>query len=465
MMDPNRHDLTRIIFDALGHIDEWKLGDSDVAAAKGYPREYSFDVIDDYGMVFVDVVLDAETRQPICHEVNGPNGVGSDALTGESSDRARNEAHQVMRRLQERGYLKGARLDRPVVTIHAHQHWKAFRTGFEFYTRADDFATILADLLPGNLVNRRGANEPLGDEDLSVIIGDVPSVAAGIEVDLQTGQFSYKGRPVTFLGNPNLMPELIRIGQIPADRKWSEVVDLRVFHAWRLTRDIHNKSYQQKLFAGTGIRPMRNFEARSPEEALSLSCEHLTHGPVVLKPNGTSGGTGVHVVVPSMTKSEVRKKIDAVVEDCLAKYGTNADSALFPLRGFEFVRSTGYPMASGEHLWDLRIGVLFEPGMIRTFPVSIRVTPLPFDPDTFHLDRDQWVSNVSGRTSYCLLSGMDDKVLASIGMTPELLDTVFQASAKWTAKAWDMDVRGQNVYEDACEQDDPDFYPYNKFAA
>jgi hypothetical protein len=156
------------------------------------------------------------------------------------------------------------------------------------------------------------------------------------------------------------------------------------------------------------------------------------------------------------------------VNDCVAKYGPNSEAALFPLRGFEFVRSTGYPLAGGQHLWDLRLGVLFEPGLVRVFPVSMRVTPKAFDPEAFHLDHEQWVSNVSGRSSYCLLSGMDDAALAAIGMTPAMLDRVLAASARWVDKAWDADARGGmagGVFEDACEQLDPDFYPSQKFAA
>jgi hypothetical protein len=389
-MSPHRHDLTRIIFAGLNHIDEWRLGDPLRAAAKGYPREYAAEVIDDFGIVFVDIVLDARTGQPVCHEVNGPNGVGSDAHTGDSALRAENEVRQALRRLQELGCLSPAgRLVRPVATLHAHQHWKAFRTGCEFYTRVHDFAAYLARSLPGNELCCRAAAESLGRERLAVIMGDVPAVAAGLMINAEQRRLEYQGRPVIFLGNPNLVSELVRTGKLPADERRNPPLDLRGFHAWRLLHVIHDKALQQQLLAGTGFEPLRHFEASSPDEALRRTRELLTHGPVVLKPNGTSGGTGVHVVVPDMNDREIAARLDAVLADCVAKYGDNTESTVLPIRGFEFVRSTGYPLPGGEHLWDLRIAVQFEPRRALVYPVSLRVTPKPFDPANFHLDRDQ----------------------------------------------------------------------------
>jgi len=437
-MHSDRHQLTRIIFAGLNHIDEWRLGNPLLAASKGYPRKFAAEMLDDFGMVFVDVVLDHRTGRPVCHEVNGPNGVGSDALTGESSLRADNEARQAVCRATELGLVSSVgRVKSPVVTIHAHQHWKAFRTGCEFYARVADFADCLARYMPGNDMCLRGATESLGSEHISVVAGDVPAVAAKLEVNTSSRRLEYDGRPVVFIGNPNLLPELVRIGKLSGGPRLAESVDLRVFHAWRLLRVIHDKALQQQLLPGTGIDPLRCFEAYTPEEALTRTRESLAHGPIVLKPNGTSGGTGVHVVVPEMTDDDIASRLKAVVADCVAKYGPNAEATVLPWRGFEFVRSTGYPLSDGEHLWDLRIAVLFEPGMAHVFPVSMRITPKPFDPRTFHLDRDQWVSNVSGRNGSLLLSGLDDEALQIVGWTSGKLEQAFQAAVGWTMKAWD----------------------------
>jgi hypothetical protein len=127
------------------------------------------------------------------------------------------------------------------------------------------------------------------------------------------------------------------------------------------------------------------------------------------------------------------------------------------------VRST----ALGGRLWDLRIAVLFEPGKASVFPVSMRLAPTPFDPRTFHEDRDQWISNVSGRQVTLLRSGMDDDALLAVGMTPDRLEQVFRASVLWTMRAWDASARGGGrgggVHEDDAELLDASFYPREKF--
>lgn len=459
--------LLRLLAIGSNDIEEWRLADPGVAAAKGYPRVFPAPVLDDWGIVFVDVTIDATTGEPVCHEVNGPNAVGSDALTGDSLQRASFEARQALRRAEEREHLVDGRFRRPVVTVHAHQHWSAFRTAGEFYPRVGRFADELEAQVDGARIELRGGADELGDEDVSVVLGDVPSVTAHLTVDPATGRFEYRGRPVVFIGNPNVLSELVRTGVAPAEPDAQERLDLRVFHAWRLVTTVHDKALQQDLFAGTGIRPLDHFESPTRERALLAAREMLATGPVVLKPNGTSGGAGVHVVVPGMTDDEVRARVDAVIDDCVAKYGDNAATSVLPIRGFEFVQSTGYSMADGGHLWDLRIAVLFEPGTAHVFPVTLRIAPAAFDERAFAHDRDQWVSNVSGRDVTLLKSGLDDAALAAVGMTPALLDGVFDASVRWTMKAWDCSQRGGGpqgvVYEDVCENDDVSFYPREKF--
>jgi hypothetical protein len=468
-MTPTGHQLVRILAAGLHDIEEWRLGDPALAAAKGYPREYPAEVIDDEGIVFVDLALEAGTGRLVCHEVNGPNAVGSDALTGDSALRAASEARQAVRRASEMGCLMAdGKLTRPVATLHAHQHWRSFRTAGEFYPRVDQFADRLESSLPGISICRRSATEAPGREEVTVVMGDVPAVAAQTSFNRDAGRFEYHGRPVIFAGNPNLIPELVRTRKLPREELRQSAAELRVFHAWRLMHVVHDKALQQQLLRGTGIEPLRYFEAATREEAFHLARELLRHGPVVLKPNACSGGAGVHVVAPGMSDAEVRDRIAAVVADCVAKYGENSEATLFPLRGFEFVRSTDFPLPDGGRLWDLRIAVLFEPGRARVFPVSLRLAPQPFDPRSFHLQRDQWVSNVSGRRDTFLKSGMDDAALGAVGMTPDLLERAFQSCVRWTLKAWDRAVRdggGRSaVYEDECEARDPQFYPWSRFS-
>ncbi len=458
-MTEDPHQLLRLALAGAGDIEEWRLGDPARAAAKGYPRAYPAPVLDDRGIVFLDIVVEEGTGDLVCHEANGPNAVGSDALTGDSRSRARNEADQALARL--------ALLEGPAVTLHAHQHWRAFRTGGEFFPRVDDFARILASQVPGRRVRLRGAHEALGEEDIAVVFGDVPRVAADLDLDAETGLFHYRGRPVAFLGNPNLATELARLGRLPMRTGSLPLPARRAFHAWRLLDTLRDKGLQQDLLAGTGLRPLAWFEAWNREEALARTRSALARGPVVLKPNAASGGAGVHAVVPSQTDAEILATVDAVLSDCAAKYGPNAELTALPLRGFEFVRSTGFPMAGGGHLWDLRIAVQFEPGLAEAYPVSLRLAPEPFQPGTFHLGRDQWISNVSGRQVTLLKSGMDDGVLEAVGLTPTRLAAALEGCVRWTLKAWDAAARGGGpgggVFEDGAEAEDPGFYPREAF--
>lgn len=464
-MSADEHRLARIIFSGMNDIEEWRLGDPALAAAKGYPRDYPADVVDDFGIIFADLAVDAATGSLVCHEVNGPNAVGSDALTGNSLIRAENEARQAARRAKEFGLLlPDGRLKTPVATIHAHQHWRFFRTGGEFYPRVAQFADILGGRLPGNQVACHAASDALSDDAaIAVVMGDVPAIAAGIEIDPQSGRLNYQGRPVIFMGNPNLLPELARVGKLRS----AGDVNFRVLHGWRLASALQDKGLQQDLFASTAVRPLRHFSAGSREEAARNTRDVLAHGPVVLKPSNTSGGAGVLVVVPGMTDAEIDACIEELLTQCRAKYGDNVEAMLFPLRGFEFVRSTGYAMGDGDHLWDIRIAILFEPGRAKAFPVSLRFAPHPFDPDGFHKDRDQWVSNVSGRQQTLLRSGMDDAVLAAVGMDDALMQAAMQSCVSWTMKAWDRSVRDGgktgSVFEDAREEADKPFYRWEKF--
>jgi len=469
-MSVDRDRLARIIVSGIRDIEEWRLGDPELAKAKGYPREFPAELLDDYGMLFIDLTLDAADGSLVCHEVNGPNAVGSDALTGDSTARAENEARQAVRRVREFGYVNAdGSLGTKVVTVHAHQHWQFFRTGGEFFPRVARFADILESLVPGNTVSCLSANDALGEDDVSVVMGDVPAVCANITVNPQNGMFEYLGRPIVFMGNPNLIPELERIGRVSHLCRTSGEVNLRPMHAWRLCGLVHDKAGQQDLFDNTGVRPLRHFTAGSVEEALQKSKEMLATGPVVLKPSDTSGGTGVCVVVPGMTDSEILGALETLQSECREKYGENIEDVIFPVQGFEFVRATSYPMDDGDHLWDLRMAVLFEPGKAFAYPVSLRLTPEPFDNATFHTNRRQWISNVSGRRETLLKSGMDDDVLRKVGMTDELMEQAMKACVRWTMKAWDCTVRdggnGGAVYEDFCEEADKPFYRPEKFKA
>ena len=467
-MTVGRDRLARVILAGINDIEEWRLGDPALAATKGFPREYEAEAIDDWGIVFIDVTIDAVTGEAVCHEVNGSNAVGSDALTGDSAPRAENEAQHAVRRAREMGYLDAdGAFSRQVVAVHGHQHWQFFRTGGEFYPRVARFADCLGEKLPGVEIGFYAAGDELGPEMLSVVMGDIPSVSARLTFDRDARRFHFDGRPVIFIGNPNFLPELARTGKFDLAERNGGNPALRVFHGWKLADLIHDKARQQELFANTGIRPLACFASGSVDKAVARTPDLLGQGPVVIKPSNTSGGAGVDVVTAQMSDAEIRARFERMLDECRAKYGENANRMVFPLSGFEFVRSTGYRMDDGDHLWDLRIAVQFEPGKAFAFPVSLRLTPEPFDAATFVENRRQWISNVSGRRETLLRSGMDDAVLREVGCIDEVMDKVMRACVMWTQKAWDCASRdgGKSgaVYEDYCEEADEPFYHAERF--
>ena len=373
MISP-RHRMLRIALASLNDIEEWRLGDESLARAKGYPREYPADVIDDWGIVFVDLVLDAATGRPVCHEVNGPNAVGSDALTGDSHRRAASEARQALRRARERGYLGAdGRLARPsspcTRTSTGRRSGPAASSSLEWTTSPSGCRSVWAAAtcacaapaspsatrrLPSCWATcRRWPRTSASMPPTGWSIGAGPSSSSAIRTCCPSSCGRARWPPST------------------------RALDLRVFHAWRLVRLILDKGRQQDLLEGTGVERLPYFEARTADEARARARSFLARGPVVLKPNGASGGAGVHVVVPGMSDAEIAARVDAVLADCVAKYGDNAEATAFPVRGFQFVRSTGYPMPDGDHLWDLRIAVEFSPGRAEVYPVSMRIAPRP----------------------------------------------------------------------------------------
>jgi hypothetical protein len=469
-MTLDRDRLARIILAGINDIREWSLGDAEKARTKGYPREFAAGPVDDFGTIFVDLALEASTGELICHEVNGPNAIGSDALTGNSDTRAENEARQAVRRARELGDLAAdGTFTRKVVAVQAHQHWPQFRTGGEFYPRCARFADHLERLLDGPQVECLAGCEDFTDAPVTVVMGDVPTMAGQMRFDSATRRFYFRDRPVIFIGNPNVLSDMIRLGTLDRSVRDTGNPGLRVVHAWRFAGLTHDKARQQELFEDTGVRPLRHFSANSVPETLEKAKAMLADGPVVIKPSNTSGGVGVTVLTQGMAEGEIAARIDALLEACRRKYGDGGEAMAMPIRGFEFVQSTGYPMSDGGgHIWDLRFGVEFEPGKAFVYPVTLRLAPKPFDPATFQDDRDQWISNVTGRVETFLKSGMDDDVLAAVGMTEELMERAMLASATWTCKAWDAMARDGgrtgSVFEDSRDTAEKPFYQGEKFA-
>lgn len=161
----------------------------------------------------------------------------------------------------------------------------------------------------------------------------------------------------------------------------------------------------------------------------------------VAKMNGGSGGAGIEFFGPTYTSEEVTQGLARVIEAASSKYGDNIGRSVWPLRLFEFVESTGYSLADGDHLWDMRIVCLIRPGAIDLTFSSIRVCPEPFIPGRF--EKGTVLSNVTGRRpdlsttlSPLVEYGKPTEHLRAGGVDEVILERIIDASAKWCEAAW-----------------------------
>jgi hypothetical protein len=158
--------------------------------------------------------------------------------------------------------------------------------------------------------------------------------------------------------------------------------------------------------------------------------------------NGGSGGTGIRFCPPWFDDSKRANELRLLVAGAAKKYGDNIEDTLFPIRTFEFVRSTGYALEDGQHLWDLRVQVLISPGKIQASPAIIRLCPEQFDPTLF--TRDSVVSNLSGRppsiqfmrSPWARNETDQTSVLEACGVEAARLDDMLTACVRWCERAW-----------------------------
>ena len=89
------------------------------------------------------------------------------------------------------------------VVIFVHQF--RFIHLAEFFCRAARFAELLSHYRD---VELRNADEEIGDEQVTVVAGEISEVANYME--LKSDVLFYKDVPVMLASNPNLLPELER---------------------------------------------------------------------------------------------------------------------------------------------------------------------------------------------------------------------------------------------------------------
>jgi hypothetical protein len=438
------------------------------AAELGFPKSYPAPLSDGFGTLALDLTINDETGELVCHEMNGSNYQGIVALTGVSDDRCRNEVAQTLRYARRRGFVnRGSKVLEPMTVLFAHQPSAQMRTGSEFYERVVVFRHLLEAAVPGAKIASRRAGRRLGNEDIAIVWGDVRAVVT--QLSIQKGRFYYNGRPVVMAAYPFILAEAVRQGNLPAEilhaSALAGVVDVDIFHGGRMLALCWQKGVQQDLLNGTGITPLPYFEACSEDAAVERTVRALSAGAVVLKPNATSGGVGVELIAPGMGTVEIRDTISRMRAACLRKYGGNADTVLYPVRGFRFVRSRGFALDDGLHAWDLRVAVMVWSGSLQVGPLTIRLAPVPFDPATFYRDRDQWVSNCSGRDTLFVRSPFDRMAMAA-GLDEDMLYRMCDAVSRFALRAidwsWKQGVGKTGTHEDRCDTEGR--WPYGRSA-
>ena len=316
-----------------------------------------------------------------------------------------------------------------------------FKPGFmhlaEFFARAHLFATLISKTYQARLCL---PNEDVGNEQVSIVCGTIPAVADGIE---RIGhQLLFQGRTVAFACNPNLLPELARRSIIAAHDGFYDI-DPSIFHEGRLVPLIHDKGAQQVVSGGTGITPLEYSLAWSFEECLAVIRTFHEKGKVAVgKMNAGSGAAGISFFPPALSTAAIRTSLKGLFRSAEAAHGRNVAKTVFPVRFFEFARSSDFLINGRQHLWDIRMLCLIYPTFVEVTPCLIRICPAPFDGSVY--DRDSVVSNLTGRkpSLQWVRSAFDRSAWQVLGIDARVLTSMATACARWCESAWKWECRG-----------------------
>lgn len=370
-----------------------------------------------YCVAILDITL-TEQNEVRLIEANGSNGGLTSIATG--ADGLRAEHMWLAFRNRTTTY--------PAAVI------LPFKPGFmhlpEFFARATAFASLIAS---ERSVALRWPDEACGAEDVTVVCGPMPAVAQ--RIDCVEGGFSWGDRRVSFACNPNLLGELLRQGKIDDADRWTAIAS-SIFHDGSLVHVINNKARQQGVAEGTGISPLYCEEASSIEVGIDVVQRFHARGLVAVgKISAGSGGAGISFFPLGQVAAAIESGLADMVASATQHYGSQAARTAFPLRFFEFARSTDYLLRDGPHLWDLRVLCLVSPASIEVTPCLMRICPAPFDGSTY--SREAVVSNLTGRPASLefVRSAMDATALRAAGIDAANLTRMLRACAAWCEKA------------------------------
>lgn len=409
-------------FPRLSHLDS-------SSPKRGFPVRVKTKT-NGYSIVILDITLTAERAIRLI-EANGSNGGLTSVPFGHDEARARH----MQLAFESTGKLRGS------VSI-----LMPFKPGFmhlaEFFARAHAFSTLLSKRYETRL---RLSDERLGAEQISVVCGTIPRIADGIK--RQGRHILFQGKRVAFACNPNLLPELVRRSVISANNGFYNV-DLDFFHEGRLIVLIHDKAAQQVVSRGTGITPLRHSAAWSLDECLSIIRDFNDRGEVAVgKMNAGSGAAGIRFFPPTLSVASARAELNRLFQTAEASYGHSVSRTVFPVRFFEFARSTDYLLSGAPHLWDIRMQCLIYPNLVEVTPCLIRICPNPFDGSNYGWD--SVVSNLTGRkpSLQFVRSAFDKASWRILGIDASVLRRMAAACARWCESAWNWSSKTNSEKE------------------
>jgi hypothetical protein len=380
-----------------------------------------------FGIFILDITYSTDGKIYLI-EANGSNAALTSAIKSKDDKRARHMTLSFTSKKKPAGQ---------VVVLLAYQS-TLLHIG-EYFGRAGIFAEQVSEIHSVRLCN---TDENLGDEEVSIICGSIDKLAE--YTSFKNGKLYFKHRPVVFACNPNLLPELARRDIIPRKDGWYDF-ETKFYHENSCTPVIHDKGVQQDLARGTGITPLFHKEANSEKECYEVIKQFHEKGMVAVgKMNAGSGGTGIEFFPPTVPFDELKKRLDNLFDTAKKKYGEDSMKTIFPIRFFQFARSTNYNIYGNNHLWDLRLQCLVYPGYTEVTPCVIRLCPKPFDEVNY--EWDSVVSNLSGRdpsqvgrfmrSPAAMRRSQPRSVLEEIGINREKLNYIANCCAAWCESAW-----------------------------
>ena len=380
-----------------------------------------------YGIFILDITYSLDGKIYLI-EANGSNAALTSAIKSKDDKRAR---HMTL------AFTSKKKPSGQVVVLLAYQS-TLLHIG-EYFGRAGIFAEQISELHSVRLCN---TEENLGDEEVSIVCDSINKLADYIT--FKNGKLFFKHRPVVFACNPNLLPELARRDIIKSKNNWYDF-DTKFYHENICTPLIHDKGKQQDVSQGTGITPLYHQEANNEQECYDVIKKfHDKKMVAVGKMNAGSGGTGIEFFPPTIPFEENKKRLDNLFVSAKEKYGNESLKTIFPIRFFQFARSTNYNLYGNNHLWDLRLQCLVYPGYTEVTPCVIRLCPKPFNESTY--EWDSVVSNLSGRdpsavgrfmrSPAAMRRSQPRSVLEEIGISKERLNYIANCCAAWCESAW-----------------------------